>query len=147
MDPIRRITTSDITQHPFFTIDLLGHLSPHTPVPGLVLGRLSTLVLPPKQFDFEIVGGLGTIEDDVVDADKRKLGKRLDTSLTLATVTQLPIPPCNALLPTLSPLPGEGEIPSKANMARPYALISTPCQHLPPFLCYPPVNELCLPLP
>ncbi|KAF8993071.1 hypothetical protein BDQ17DRAFT_1368722 [Cyathus striatus] len=102
MGPMRRITTSDITQHPSLTIDLLGHLSRHTPVPGLVLGRLSTLVLPPEQFDFEIVGILGTIEDDVVDADKRELGKDCighlpssssDTSLTLATVTQLPIPP------------------------------------------------------
>ncbi|KAF8975452.1 hypothetical protein BDQ17DRAFT_1549476 [Cyathus striatus] len=108
------------------------------------------------KFDFEIIEGLGTIEDDVVNGNKRRLGKDWighlpslfsDTSLTLATATQLPIPPCNALSPTLSPLPGEGETPSEANMARLHALISTPCQRLPPSLCYPPVDELFPPPP
>ncbi|KAF8981533.1 kinase-like domain-containing protein [Cyathus striatus] len=73
VDPMKRITIPDITQHPFFTTDLPRYLSPIPPAPGPVLGTLSTLVLPPKQLDFEIIEGLGRIEEDVVDKLARKL--------------------------------------------------------------------------
>ncbi|KAF9011448.1 kinase-like domain-containing protein [Cyathus striatus] len=73
VDPMKRITIPDITQHPFFTTDLPRYLSPLPPAPGPVLGTLSTLVLPPKQLDFEIIEGLGRIEEDVVDELARKL--------------------------------------------------------------------------
>lgn len=67
VDPVKRITIPEILQHPFFTTDLPRYLQPMPPPPGPVLGTLSSLVTPPKQLDFEIIEGLGRIEEDVVD--------------------------------------------------------------------------------
>ena len=67
VDPVKRITIPDITQHPFFTADLPRYLTPLPPPPGPVLGTLSSLVTAPKILDFEIIEGLGRIEEDVVD--------------------------------------------------------------------------------
>ncbi|KAF8185738.1 kinase-like domain-containing protein [Pholiota molesta] len=67
VDPVKRITIAEITQHPFFTYNLPRYLTPLPPAPGPVLGQLSALVSPPKQLDFEIIEGLGKIEEDVVD--------------------------------------------------------------------------------
>ena len=67
VDPVKRITIPEITQHPFFTSDLPRYLTPLPPPPGPVLGTLSSLVSPPKQLDFEIIEGLGRIEEDVVE--------------------------------------------------------------------------------
>ena len=67
VDPVKRITIPDITQHPFFTTDLPRYLMPLPPPPGPVLGTLSSLVTAPKVLDFEIIEGLGRIEEDVVD--------------------------------------------------------------------------------
>ena len=67
VDPVKRITIPDITQHPFFTTDLSRYLTPLPPPPGPVLGTLSSLVTAPKVLDFEIIEGLGRIEEDIVD--------------------------------------------------------------------------------
>lgn len=68
VDSIRRITIADIVQHPFFTTDLPKYLMPLPPPPGPVLPPLSTLVSPPKVvLDFEIIEGLGRIDEDVVE--------------------------------------------------------------------------------
>jgi carbon catabolite-derepressing protein kinase len=67
VDPVKRITIPDITQHPFFVTDLPRYLTPLPPPPGPVLGTLSSLVTPPKVLDFEIIDGLGRIEEDIVD--------------------------------------------------------------------------------
>ena len=67
VDPVRRITIPEILKHPFFTTDLPRYLSPLPPPPGPILGPLSTLVTPPKAIDFEIIDGLGRVEDDVVE--------------------------------------------------------------------------------
>lgn len=66
VDPVKRITIPEITQHPFFTTDLPRYLTPLPPPPGPVLGTLSSLVTAPKVLDFEIIEGLGRIEEDVV---------------------------------------------------------------------------------
>ncbi|KAI0095181.1 snf 1 [Irpex rosettiformis] len=66
VDPVKRITVPEILQHPFFTIDLPRYLQPLPPPPA-ILGPLSTLVSPPRALDFEIIDGLGRIEEDVVD--------------------------------------------------------------------------------
>jgi carbon catabolite-derepressing protein kinase len=67
VDPVKRITVPEILQHPFFTTDLPRYLQPLPPPPGPILGPLSSLVSPPKSVDFEIIEGLGRIEDDVVE--------------------------------------------------------------------------------
>lgn len=67
VDPVKRITVPEIIQHPFFTKDLPRYLTPLPPPRGPVLGTLASLVKPPKQLDFEIIEGLGRIEEDVVD--------------------------------------------------------------------------------
>ncbi|KAA1467848.1 Pkinase-domain-containing protein [Dentipellis sp. KUC8613] len=67
VDPVKRITVPEILQHPFFTTDLPRYLQPLPPRPGPVLGTLSSLVTPAKTLDFEIIEGLGRIEEDVVD--------------------------------------------------------------------------------
>ncbi|KAK1236641.1 Protein kinase [Marasmius sp. AFHP31] len=68
VDPVKRITIPDIIQHRFFTTDLPAYLSPLPPKPGPVLGTLATLVSPPiHPMDFEIIDGLGRIEEDVVE--------------------------------------------------------------------------------
>ena len=67
VDPVKRITVPEILQHPFFTTDLPRYLQPLPPKPT-VLPTLSSLVTPPvKALDFEIIDGLGRIEEDVVD--------------------------------------------------------------------------------
>ncbi|KAF8621753.1 hypothetical protein AX15_007546 [Amanita polypyramis BW_CC] len=66
VDPLKRITIPEITQHPFYTADLPRYLTP-LPNPGPVLGTLSSLVTPPKILDYEIIEGLGRIEEDVVE--------------------------------------------------------------------------------
>ncbi|KAI0354686.1 CAMK/CAMKL/AMPK protein kinase [Trametes cingulata] len=73
VDPVKRITIPEIMQHPFFTTDLPKYLSP-LPQQGPVLGTLSSLVTPPKAIDFEIIEGLGRIEEEVVE----ELASRMD---------------------------------------------------------------------
>jgi carbon catabolite-derepressing protein kinase len=68
VDAFRRITIPEITQHPFFTTDLPRYLTPLPPPPGPVLGTLSSLVSAPNNtLDFEIIHGLGRIDEDVVE--------------------------------------------------------------------------------
>ena len=67
IDPVKRITVAEITQHSFFTTGLPRYLTPLPSQPGPVLGTLSALVTAPKLLDFEIIEGLGRIEEDVVD--------------------------------------------------------------------------------
>jgi carbon catabolite-derepressing protein kinase len=67
VDPVKRITVPEIIQHPFFQVDLPRYLQPLPPPPGPVLGTLSALVTPGKALDFEMIDGLGRIEDDVVE--------------------------------------------------------------------------------
>ncbi|TFK21270.1 CAMK/CAMKL/AMPK protein kinase [Coprinopsis marcescibilis] len=67
VDPVKRISVADIMEHPFFKVDLPRYLTPLPPPPGPVLGMLTSLVAPQKQLDFEIIEGLGRIEEDVVD--------------------------------------------------------------------------------
>ncbi|KAI0065917.1 snf 1 [Artomyces pyxidatus] len=74
VDPVKRITVPEIIQHPFFTVDLPRYLQPLPPPPGPVLGTLSSLVTPGKTLDFEIIEGLGRIEEDVVE----ELASRMD---------------------------------------------------------------------
>ena len=73
VDPVKRITILDIMQRPFFTTNLPRHLTPLPPPPGPVIGQLLSLVTPPKQLVFEMINGLGKIEDEVVE----RLAKRL----------------------------------------------------------------------
>jgi carbon catabolite-derepressing protein kinase len=65
VDPVRRITIPEILQHPFFTKDLPRYLSPFPIAQEPV--SLSALVAPPKQLDFEIIEGLGKIEEGIVE--------------------------------------------------------------------------------
>ncbi|KAG6335013.1 hypothetical protein ID866_4080 [Astraeus odoratus] len=74
VDPVKRITIPEITQHPFYTTDLSRYLTPLPSRPGPVLGTLSSLVTPPKVLDFEVIDGLGRIEEDVID----DLANRMD---------------------------------------------------------------------
>ena len=67
VDPVKRITVPEILQHKFFTTDLPRYLSPLPTPPGPVLGTLSSLVTPPKALDFEVIEGLGRIEEDIVE--------------------------------------------------------------------------------
>ncbi|KAF8225164.1 Pkinase-domain-containing protein [Tricholoma matsutake] len=68
VDPVKRITIPEITQHPFFTTDLPRYLAPLPPPPGPVLGHLSSLVTPPKVVvDFEMIEGLGRVQEDIVE--------------------------------------------------------------------------------
>ncbi|KAH8111878.1 Pkinase-domain-containing protein [Phellopilus nigrolimitatus] len=67
VDPVKRMTISDIMAHPWFLPDLPRYLTPLPPPPGPVLGTLSSLVAPPKQLDFEVIEGLGRMEEDVVE--------------------------------------------------------------------------------
>ncbi|KAL5533586.1 hypothetical protein ACEPAG_46 [Sanghuangporus baumii] len=74
VDPVKRLTISEIMVHPWFTPDLPRYLTPLPPPPGPVLGTLSSLVAPPNQLDFEIIEGLGRMEEDVVE----ELAERLE---------------------------------------------------------------------
>lgn len=74
VDPLRRITIPEVTQHPFFTSDLPAYLTPLPPPPGPVLGQLSALAaLPPSCSSFELIEGLGRIEEDVIEDLASKL--------------------------------------------------------------------------
>lgn len=73
VDPVKRITVPQIIEHPFFTSDLPRYLSPLPPPPGPIIGPMSSLVTPAKPLDFEIIEGLGRIEEDVVDELASKL--------------------------------------------------------------------------
>ncbi|KAJ6604991.1 kinase-like domain-containing protein [Mycena sp. CBHHK59/15] len=67
-DPTKRITVPQIMQHPFVTVKLPRYLTPLPPLPGPVVGMLSSLVTAPTvPLDFEFVEGLGRIDDEVVD--------------------------------------------------------------------------------
>ncbi|KAI0691536.1 kinase-like domain-containing protein [Cerioporus squamosus] len=66
VDPVKRITIPEIMQHPFFAIDPPNYLIPLSQQ-GPVLGTLSSLDAPPKALDFDFTGGLGRIEEDVVE--------------------------------------------------------------------------------
>lgn len=72
VDPVKRTTIPEILQHPFFTKDLPRYLSPLPIAPEPV--SLTALVAPPKQLDFEIIEGLGKIEEEVVE----ELSSRLE---------------------------------------------------------------------
>ncbi|KAL4246551.1 Protein kinase domain-containing protein [Abortiporus biennis] len=74
VDPVKRITIPEILKHPFFTADLPRYLQPLPPPPGPIIGPLSSLVGAPKPIDYEIIEGLGRIEEDVVD----ELAQRLE---------------------------------------------------------------------
>ena len=68
VDPLKRITIPEITQHPFFLADLPAYLQPLPPVPAVV--GMSDLVSPPKDYAairFEVVEGLGRVEHAVVE--------------------------------------------------------------------------------
>ncbi|THU88241.1 Pkinase-domain-containing protein [Dendrothele bispora CBS 962.96] len=68
VDPVKRITIPEIIAHPFFQQDLPRYLQPLPPKPGPVLGTLSSLVSPPVHpMNFEVIEGLGRVEDDVVE--------------------------------------------------------------------------------
>ncbi|CAK5271503.1 unnamed protein product [Mycena citricolor] len=70
LDPFQRITIPEIMKHPWFTVDLPRYLTPLPPIPGAVVGTLSSLVAPPVvplDRDLEYVEGLGRIDDEVVD--------------------------------------------------------------------------------
>ena len=73
VDPVKRITIPDILNHPFYTTDLPRYLQPLPPLPGPVVGTLSLLVVPGKTIDFEIIQGLGRIEESVVEELSEKL--------------------------------------------------------------------------
>ncbi|KAM6498911.1 Protein kinase-like domain containing protein [Amanita muscaria] len=72
VDPVKRITIPEITKHAFFTTGLPRYLTP-LPNPGPLLGTLSSLVAPPKALDYEIIDGLGRIEEDVVEEIANRL--------------------------------------------------------------------------
>ncbi|KAG6818604.1 hypothetical protein H0H93_003560 [Arthromyces matolae] len=68
VDSVKRITIAELVEHPFFTTDLPKYLRPLPPPPGPVLPTLSALVSPPKvPLDFEMIEGLGRVDEDVVD--------------------------------------------------------------------------------
>ena len=66
IDPLKRLTVADVMAHPWLTPNLPRYLTPLPPPPGPVLGMLSTLVAPPQPLDFEVIEGLGRMEEDVV---------------------------------------------------------------------------------
>ncbi|KIY45370.1 snf 1 [Fistulina hepatica ATCC 64428] len=66
VDAVKRITVAEIMTHPWFTVDLPHYLAPLPAPPGPVIGTLSSLVQP-KTLQFEIVEGLGRIEEDIVE--------------------------------------------------------------------------------
>ncbi|KAF7302903.1 Non-specific serine/threonine protein kinase [Mycena kentingensis (nom. inval.)] len=67
-DPTKRITVHSIMQHPWFTVNLARYLTPLPPMPGPVVGMMSSLVnAPAVPLDFEFVEGLGRIDEEIVD--------------------------------------------------------------------------------
>jgi carbon catabolite-derepressing protein kinase len=67
VDPVKRVTIEEVVQHPFYTKELPRYLTPLPTRGTAVLGTLQSLALPPKQLDFEIIEGLGKIEEEVID--------------------------------------------------------------------------------
>ena len=68
VDPINRITLPQITRHSFFTTGLPRYLTPAPPPPGPLLGHLSSLVVPPSNpCNFEVIEGIGKIEENVIN--------------------------------------------------------------------------------
>lgn len=66
VDPLKRITVPEILQSNFYKADLPRYLMPLPPLPGPVVGTLSSLVSPVKTLDFEFIERLGRIEEDTV---------------------------------------------------------------------------------
>ncbi|KAF6761415.1 snf 1 [Ephemerocybe angulata] len=87
VDPVKRITIQKILEHPFYKTDLPRYLQPLPPPPGPVLGALSSLVEPVQPLDFEIIEGLGRIEEDVVEqlAGRMASRRRISGSACAAT--------------------------------------------------------------
>ena len=100
VDPVKRLTISEIMVHPWFTPNLPRYLSP-LPTPGPVLGTLSSLVQPVKQLDFEIIEGLGRIDEDVVD----ELGPALVEASPIRVVRS-----ALARAEVRSPIPAVGDV-------------------------------------
>jgi carbon catabolite-derepressing protein kinase len=67
VDPVKRMTIEEVVQHPYYIKDLPRYLTPLPTTRTAVLGTLQNLALPPKPLDFEIIDGLGRIEEDVID--------------------------------------------------------------------------------
>ena len=74
VDPVKRLTIADIMNHPFFLPELPRYLSPLPPPPGPVIGMLTSLVAPQKQLDFEVIDGLGRMDESIVN----ELAERLE---------------------------------------------------------------------
>jgi carbon catabolite-derepressing protein kinase len=74
VDPVKRVTVPEILQSSFYTFDLPRYLMPIPPLPGPVVGTLSSLVSPAKPLAFEYIEGLGRINVDIV----RELADRMD---------------------------------------------------------------------
>ncbi|KAF7302482.1 Non-specific serine/threonine protein kinase [Mycena chlorophos] len=67
-DPTKRLTIPQIMEHPWVRVNLPRYLTPLPPLPGPVVGMMSSIVLPPTvSMDFEFVEGLGRIDEEVVD--------------------------------------------------------------------------------
>lgn len=66
VDPVKRITVPEILQSSFYTFNLPRYLTPFPPLPGPLVGTLSSLVSPTKKLGFEYIEGLGRIEEDAV---------------------------------------------------------------------------------
>lgn len=67
VDPVKRITVPEILKSDFFKKDLPRYLTP-LPVPsGPFLGSLSRLTTQSKKLDFEMIDGLGRMEESVVE--------------------------------------------------------------------------------
>lgn len=65
LDPFKRITIQQITEHPFYKKNLPRYLTPLPPAPP-VMGTLQSLVQP-KALPFEMIAGLGRVETAIVD--------------------------------------------------------------------------------
>ncbi|KAH8813920.1 snf 1 [Flagelloscypha sp. PMI_526] len=67
VDSLKRITIEEITRHPFFVKDLPRYLSPMPLENGPILGAAAALVTPMKAVDYEIIEGLGRIDESLVE--------------------------------------------------------------------------------
>ncbi|KAF8518606.1 kinase-like domain-containing protein [Gautieria morchelliformis] len=74
VDPVKRITVPDILRSSFYTFNLPRYLKPIPPLPGPVVGTLSSLASPAKPLPFEYIEGLGRINVDIV----RELADSMD---------------------------------------------------------------------
>ncbi|KAF7307505.1 Non-specific serine/threonine protein kinase [Mycena indigotica] len=74
-DPTKRITVSQIMTHPWIDVKLPRYLKPLPPIPGPVVGMMSSIVSAPAvPLDFEFVEGLGRIDEEIV----KDLASRLE---------------------------------------------------------------------